>query len=68
MPVSTKGLGTLAPSNVMTVCANHHRQMHYGGIHVTISEKFFEFTIDTKSLKVARFGSRRWIRAGSTRV
>jgi hypothetical protein len=22
--------GTLAPSNIITVCANHHRQLHYG--------------------------------------
>src|SRR5215203_2559067 len=31
MPVSTKEIGSLSASNVMTVCANHHRQLHYGG-------------------------------------
>ena len=45
MPVSKKEVGSLSASNVMTVCANHHRQLHYGGIDVTITEKAFEFVV-----------------------
>lgn len=32
MPVSTREKGVLSASNIITVCANHHRQMHYGGV------------------------------------
>jgi hypothetical protein len=45
MPVSKKEVGSLSASNVMTVCANHHRQLHYGGIDVTITETAFEFVV-----------------------
>ena len=30
VPVSTLQRGVLAPSNVMVLCPNHHRQAHYG--------------------------------------
>ena len=45
MRVSKEEMGSLAVSNVMTVCANHHRQLHYGGIDVAITEKAFEFVV-----------------------
>ncbi|MGE3335755.1 MAG: HNH endonuclease [Rhodospirillaceae bacterium] len=32
VPVSSGRAGTLDPSNIITVCANHHRQLHYGGV------------------------------------
>lgn len=32
IPVSKGTAGTLSPKNIVTVCANHHRQLHYGGI------------------------------------
>jgi hypothetical protein len=54
MPVSTKQIGSLSASNVMTVCANHHRQLHYGGIEVRISPKTFEFEIDTSPITIQR--------------
>jgi len=38
----------------MTVCANHHRQMHYGGIDVTITPTSFEFDIDATSVTITR--------------
>jgi hypothetical protein len=38
----------------MTVCANHHRQLHYGGIDVVITAKAFEFEIDGAALKIPR--------------
>jgi predicted HNH restriction endonuclease len=55
MPVSELQIGSLAASNVMVVCANHHRQMHYGGIDVQIGETSFECTIDQRPLKIARY-------------
>jgi len=52
--VSGKEVGSLGASNVMTVCANHHRQLHYGGINVVIGEESFEFVIETKPVKIPR--------------
>ena len=54
MPVSTKEVGTLSASNVMTLCANHHRQMHFGGIDVTITPNASEFVIDDRRVSVPR--------------
>jgi hypothetical protein len=45
MPVSTKTVGVLFASNIMTPCANHHRQMHYGALEVTILDDVFEVSI-----------------------
>jgi hypothetical protein len=55
MPVSELQAGSLAASNIMVVCANHHRQMHYGGIDVQLGETTFEFTLDSTPLKIGRF-------------
>jgi len=55
MPVSALQVGSLAASNIMVVCANHHRQMHYGGIDVQVRETAFEFTLDEAPLKISRF-------------
>ncbi len=54
MPVSSMEVGSLAASNVMTVCANHHRQLHYGGIKVRISDKTFEFQIGCLPITIQR--------------
>jgi predicted HNH restriction endonuclease/predicted RNA-binding protein with PUA-like domain len=54
MPVSTKQIGSLSASNVMTVCANHHRQLHYGGVEVTITEHTFDLEMLGKPLKCPR--------------
>lgn len=54
MPVSKREIGSLAASNVMTLCANHHRQMHYGGIDVVISATTFDFVIEGTPVKIAR--------------
>src|SRR5262249_54097239 len=55
-PVSVMQAGSLAASNIMVVCANHHRQMHYGGIDVVIGEKSFDFLIDGQAIAIPRFG------------
>ena len=54
MPVSKKEVGSLSASNVMTLCANHHRQMHYGGVDVTITATSFELIIDGTPVKIPR--------------
>lgn len=56
MPVSKKEIGSLAASNVMVLCANHHRQMHYGGIDVVVNMTTFDFFIEAKPLKIRRLG------------
>jgi hypothetical protein len=54
MPVSVGKVGSLAASNVMVVCANHHRQLHYGEIGVMITETTFDLMIDNCDLKIPR--------------
>lgn len=41
--------GSLSSANLITVCANHHRQLHYGKSYVQeITERKFVFHIDNK--------------------
>lgn len=54
MPVSKGQIGSLSASNIMVLCANHHRQMHYGGIEVRIGEEAFEFVIAGVAVKIPR--------------
>lgn len=55
MPVSKKQVGSLAASNVMTVCANHHRQLHYDPLVVVeITASTFDVTLDGKALRLPR--------------
>lgn len=54
MPVARRQIGSLAASNVMILCANHHRQMHYGGIEVVIDTTTFALVIGGTSIKIAR--------------
>jgi predicted RNA-binding protein with PUA-like domain len=51
-PVSRREVGSLSSSNVMVVCPNHHRQLHYGGIEVAITPTAFELVIDGHPLKI----------------
>jgi predicted HNH restriction endonuclease len=54
MPVSKLEKGSLKAANIMTVCANHHRQLHYGGVKVAITETDFELELDGKQIKIRR--------------
>jgi hypothetical protein len=54
MPVSTKQIGSLAASNVLTVCANHHREIHYGCIEVNITDTVFDIVISGKHIQISR--------------
>jgi hypothetical protein len=53
-PVSDRQVGSLATPNIMTVCANHHRQLHYGVVTVEIRETVFAVDLDGQSLTLAR--------------
>ncbi|MCA0902961.1 hypothetical protein [Qipengyuania aquimaris] len=54
-PVSELELGSLGAGNIMIVCANHHRQMHYGNVEVTRNDLEFLVRIDGAELKIKRF-------------
>lgn len=50
-PVSKQKEGALSVANIITVCANHHRQMHYGNVElVENKEDYFKFKIENKEL------------------
>jgi hypothetical protein len=54
VPVSGLAPGSLGPSNVISVCPNHHRQIHYG--QVTLAEQADElvFMLDGATVRVRR--------------
>lgn len=54
MPVAMRQIGSLSASNVMTVCANHHRQLHYGTVEVKFLADAFDILIDGISVMVPR--------------
>jgi hypothetical protein len=54
-PVGELKVGALAPSNVITVCANHHRQIHHGPVElVSANRTRFSFRIDGQLVVVPR--------------
>lgn len=54
-PVSTAKKGILSITNLVTVCANHHRQLHYGNVElVENSENHFTFIIDDQKIKIEK--------------
>lgn len=54
MPVSKREVGSLSASNVMTLCANHHRETHYGAIDVVINATTFNLNISGTSVTIPR--------------
>jgi hypothetical protein len=50
IPVAEQRIGGLGLSNIITVCANHHRQLHYGNVNYEIQEDKFIFKIDDNYL------------------
>lgn len=54
MPVSVLAAGSLGPHNVISVCPNHHRQIHYGNVTVIELPHEFVFTMDNTVVRVAR--------------
>lgn len=57
LPVSSLAPGSLGPQNVITVCANHHRQMHYGTVEIAAQEEGFHLVLDGHSLILSRHTS-----------
>lgn len=54
-PVSNLQKGSLGIGNLMTVCANHHRQLHYGNVEILASnDNVFELKIDNKNLTIKK--------------
>lgn len=54
-PVSNKKAGSLSMANIITVCANHHRQLHYGNAHLKFeTESTFAFSIDGNDVEVSK--------------
>ncbi|WJI61931.1 hypothetical protein NLY43_25505 [Mesorhizobium sp. C416B] len=54
MPVSSRQKGVLGASNIMTLCANHHRHVHYGDVEIVISATDFSAAIDGVVLSIPR--------------
>lgn len=58
MPVSRQEIGSLSASNIMTLCANHHRQLHYGGsVSVEIGSTAFTIGINGTTVKIPKLGA-----------
>jgi predicted HNH restriction endonuclease len=54
MPVSRQEIGSLSAANIVTLCANHHRELHYGDANVTIGETEFTFIIAGRPVVIPR--------------
>lgn len=55
-PVSALEVGSLSATNIMILCANHHRQMHYGTVKIERTLALFILTLDGKRIEIRRFG------------
>lgn len=54
MPVSKLEKGSLHAANIMTLCANHHRQLHFGGVDVEITATHFQLEIGGEPISITR--------------
>lgn len=52
--VSTRKKGSLSATNIITLCANHHRQMHYGNVSFEENEDSFVFQIDGQRVEIQK--------------
>ena len=58
MPVHLRQIGSLSCTNIMIVCAHHHRQLHYGkGVEVTIAPETFSVSIEGRQVEIRRVGA-----------
>ena len=55
-PVSELQIGSLGAGNIMILCANHHRQMHFGDVVVERGEHEFLVKLDGIETRIRRFG------------
>ncbi|GEM_PF-6526391 len=54
-PVSQLEIGSLAASNIMILCANHHREMHYGDVELSREDQAFLIKLGGADLRIKRF-------------
>ncbi|WP_176523383.1 HNH endonuclease [Bacillus wiedmannii] len=55
IPVSGLQAGSLSANNLITVCANHHRQLHYGNVKLLENtHNKFVFEIETEKIEVIK--------------
>lgn len=55
VPVSELEQGSLGTLNLLTVCANHHRQLHYGDVQMKENtDEYFRFAIDNKEIQIEK--------------
>ncbi len=54
MPVARKEIGSLSAANIATLCANHHREVHYGDVSASIEAKECVFVLAGQELRIAR--------------
>lgn len=54
IPVSESQKGSLGLTNMITVCANHHRQIHFGDIGITILDDKFIIEIDDEIIEIKK--------------
>lgn len=55
VPVASLIKGTLGVANLLTLCANHHRQMHYGKVKVMENtDEHFKFKFDGTELIIEK--------------
>ncbi|WP_408916999.1 HNH endonuclease [Caldifermentibacillus hisashii] len=48
--------GSLSTNNLLTVCANHHRQIHYGNVELLENTNdYFVYSIDGKNIKIKKY-------------
>lgn len=54
IPVSSRKKGSLSATNIITLCANHHRQMHYGNVSLEDNEDSFVFQLDGQRIEIQK--------------
>lgn len=54
-PVSQLEIGSLAASNIMILCANHHREMHYGDVLLSREDDAFLVKLGQRVIRIKRF-------------
>jgi hypothetical protein len=55
MPVSKQQIGSLSATNILTLCANHHREVHFGCVEISIKDREFDLVIEGKGIQIPRF-------------
>jgi predicted HNH restriction endonuclease len=53
--VSTGAVGSLSATNIITLCANHHREVHYGDVTLVADEQAFTLRVAGETVVIERF-------------